>query len=466
MAILSDNGFPTFLFQCKTIDPAYVQPREIIDQPFIRKFAEALQTNNRLLVVKSRQMMASWIGCAYLIYRAATDGPGIHLIVSKEERSAKILIDRVRFLIDQHPDKEWAESVRCYSGTVAFPELGSRIISLPAAPYAVRGLSPQTVFWDEMAFTPNDEEIWAAIKPAVDSGGAFFGVSTPNGPSGVFARLVHSEEPGFTVFRIHYKDNPERDSQWETSARIGLSQSRWRCEYELSFEGGEGKVYDQFEETIHLLDQSYFPCRLPNGHLYRGIDFGYRHPAAVWAEYGENGVLTFFHCLVGDRLPLDQFVQEIRAVDAQYGISEKDFTFTAVDPAGAAKTDQGISPVEALLAAGFKLTWSQSSIAAGIEVVRMLLRDAGGNVRLKVDRRCGALIRGFQGYTWAPDGELPVKDGIHDHPMDALRYLAVNLHRAQHRLPDLTPLIQGLAPPPHCNPMITGIRLQASGFRK
>lgn len=179
------DGFPAFLFRCGTLDPSRTEPRKIEPIPFIRKFAEKLTSEPRLIVVKSRQMMASWIGCAYILFRALSTGAGIHLVLSKEERSAKELIERMRFLLESLSIDHSELGTSTITGTIAFRNLGSRIISLPASPYAVRGLSPRTVFWDEMAFTPNDEEIWAAVKPAVDSGGSFLGVSTPNGPSGV-----------------------------------------------------------------------------------------------------------------------------------------------------------------------------------------------------------------------------------------------------------------------------------------
>ncbi len=448
-------GFLDFLFQCRTFDPGHDGPRLIPDWPLVRDLATAMATQNRLVVVKSRQLMASWVGCAYLLYRAITSGPGLHLIVSKEERSARELIARIQFLWEFHEDFPADEKPRFLSGSVGFTELGSRILSLPASPHAVRGLSPRTVFWDEMAFAPHDEDIWTAIKPAADAGGQFIGVSTPNGPVGVFGRLVHESQEGFHIHRMHYADFPGRDDAWEARARAGLSEARWRREQELSFEGAEGRVYDQFDAAMHLLaDPFVIPEPGSGARFYRGIDFGYRRPAVVWLTRQADGSLTVFDSLVGDRWPLDQLVQEIRRVDARHGLSERDMTWTAVDPAGASKTDQGISPVEHLQAAGFKLVWRPSSIAPGIEVVRALLRDASGQVRLQVDpKRCGAVVRGFQGYAWGPDGETPVKDGEHDHPMDALRYLLVNLYTSQHPRPGPSARVGGLPPPPRNAPI-------------
>ncbi len=449
----NETGFLPFLLKCYTLDPAYDEPRLVPDWPHVRKLAIALEKHDRLLVVKSRQMLATWIGTAFILYRALTDGPGIHLVLSKEERSANELIERVRFLYEHVDDQFREHEANSLRGSFGFPALGSRILSLPAAPYAVRGLSPRTVFWDEMAFTPNSDEIWASVKPAVDAGGRFFGVSTPNGPAGTFARLVHGNEKGFITVRIHYRTNPERRSKWRAKARAGLSEARWRREQELSFEGAEGRVYDQFDPLVHIMKRTFKPD--PNGEtmLYRGIDFGYRRPAVVWVQQESDGSLVVFDCLLGDRCSLDQLVQEIERIDRFHGLDERDFALTGVDPAGAAMTDFGLSPVEGLQARGFRLKWRPSSISAGVEAVRALLRDANGNVRLNVHPRCETLIEAFHGYCWGPDGELPEKDGFYDHPMDALRYLVVNLPTSCPASLIPPPKVAGLPPPPRRNMM-------------
>lgn len=421
--------FLDFLSGLRTWDPKEVLPRPFPKWDYVERLANTLESHDRTLVVKSRQMMVTWIGCAYILYQALNSGPGVHLVISKEERSAKDMIDRIRFLLAYGWDDENRPPHKPLQGTILFPELDARIVSLPAAPHAVRGQSPRTVFWDEMAFTRPDEEIWTAVKPAVDSGGRFLGVSTPNGPLGVFYRLIQDNNERFAIEQVHYSENPERSDTWQESARVGLSEARWRREQELSFEGAEGRVYDQFNPQTHILASDFIPNRHSGSTLYRGIDFGYRHPAVLWAEEDPSGNLVVFAELLGDRMSIDQVIDEIRRIDASFNLNETDFTWTAVDPAGAAKTDFGISPVETLVHAGFKIVHRHANISPGVETVRSLLQDASGNVSLTVDPRCTRLLTAFEGYTWAESGDLPNKDGEHDHLMDALRYLVTNLPR-------------------------------------
>ncbi|GBE30384.1 terminase-like family protein [bacterium BMS3Bbin04] len=436
--------FPDFLQTLRTWDPQQIQPREFPNWEYVIQLANDLESSDRLLVVKSRQMMVTWVGCAFILFRALTDGPGVHLVISKEERSAKEMIDRIRFLYEHSQRDTEAQEFKASKTEITFPQLESRIVSLPAAPYAVRGQSPRTLFWDEMAFTPNDEEIWAAVKPAVDAGGRFFGVSTPNGPLGVFYNLIHDNSGRFSVNRIHYDENPERSSEWELKAKAGLSDACWRREQELSFEGAEGRVYDQFDPEIHLLKEEYMPGQCSRSRLFRSIDFGYRRPAVIWAEELEDGSLIIFAELQGNKWGLRTLMERIYEIDQRFGLSERDFTWTACDPAGAANSDFGISSVDKLGEAGYKLEYRTSNINPGVETVRALLQDASGTVSLHVDPRCTRLHTAFEGYAWDDSGDLPRKDGEHDHLMDALRYLVINLPRFKNVKATLSPRIDGM----------------------
>lgn len=435
-------SFPTFLTHCSTFNPGSNEPCPVPDWPYVTAIAEQMVAQDRLLVLKSRQMMVTWLACAYLLWKGLQGAPGVHLIISKEERSARELIARIQFLYDHLPSEMRVGKVTSSVSAFRFPDWKCRILSLPASPHAVRGLSPHTVLWDEIAFCRYDEDIWTAIKPAVDAGGQFIGISTPNGPTGVFASLAHDISGHFVVHRVHYKDNPTRNAHWLASARAGLSDAKWRREQELSFEGAEGRVYDQFNAQTHVLDEHNVGAE--GSRFYRGLDFGYRHPAVVWVEEKPSGELVVFDSLVGDRWSLAKLMDEMTVRDRQHNLTEKDFSWMAVDPAGAAKTDFGISPVESLEQAGYKLVFRTSNITPGVETLRSLLLDASGVVRLKVHKRCRELITAFDGYRWAKEGDLPLKDGEHDHIMDALRYLIINLPRYHRQAAQVPPRVGGL----------------------
>ena len=394
------------------------------DYPFARKLVEELQRNRILIVAKSRQMMATWIVCAYNLQQAIKDEPGIYLFLSKGARDSGELIKRLRIMIQNLPE-DLADGIVVKAGEVAFPS-GSRIIALPATEYAPRMHSPRGVFWDEMAFTPYSEGIWAAVKPAVDSGGGFVGVSTPNGTDNVFYELYTDPSNNFGKFKLHWTDHPFRNDQWAVEARQGLSEARWRQEYEVDFNVLADRVYDEFDPNHHVTSE-LFRWNRDNGRTYRGIDFGYRHPYVVWMQMFDDGSMIVFDEWEGNDATVEQMAQAIQSIDRKHGINEEAITWTACDPAGASVSDIGISSVERLGQIGFKLTWRPSEIMTGAEMIKSRLKDASGHIRLRFTPTVKRTIHHLCHYRWESGHNRPLKDDVHDHAMDALRYLIVNL---------------------------------------
>ncbi len=100
----------------------------------------------------------------------------------------------------------------------------------------------------------------------------------------------------------------------------------------------------------------------------------------------------------------------------------------ACDPAGAARHEQtALSDVQLLKSAGFVVRHRSSRIQDSLELVRTAVCSGTGEVKLYIHPRCKRLIAAMHGYRYADGGsELPIKDGTHDHLMDALRYFFVN----------------------------------------
>ncbi|HUV40404.1 MAG TPA: hypothetical protein VMW23_01280, partial [Sedimentisphaerales bacterium] len=70
----------------------------------------------------------------------------------------------------------------------------------------------------------------------------------------------------------------------------------------------------------------------------------------------------------------------------------------------------------------------------GIELIRRTIRSGDGQNRLIISPKCVRLIEALRCYHYPEDAagsgaELPLKDGVYDHPLDALRYFFVNYHR-------------------------------------
>jgi hypothetical protein len=395
------------------------------DFPYFPPLVDHLISNRQSLIVKSRQMFATWLTLTLLLWKATFKGAGVYLILSKNEKSAKELIQRLQFLIENCTLPR-LETGKFTTEEIEFKNQGSRIISLPATPEAPRMHSPAGVLWDELAFTPYQREIWTALKPALDSGGSFWGVSTSSGPTGLFADMAKNPESfNIKCFYLHYSANPAKDKEWEKQARRGLSDHAWRREYEISFDKSANAVYSEFNIDKNTFLNKTFGEKFK---IYHAIDWGFFHPVCLWIaeDFSEN--IYVFDELIGDKLTLLEFQKDILRKDKENNLDLSDIVFTACDPAGQSPGETGISPIARFQKLGMRMKFCSSKISEGIDLIKMFLGPESKS-KLLVKKSCTKLIEDFLGYEYEAEIEEPMKDNIHDHTLDALRYFFVNRFR-------------------------------------
>jgi len=393
------------------------------DYPYLRDFVKDMQQERLLIVLKSRQMLISWTVMAFIVWDCVLIGSSEVLVISKRETEAKDLLHRAKFIYNNLPEDVKVSIGYNNKNMLEFPGLHSRIISLPSSPDIGRSYSPKSIFWDEMAFTPFDEEVFQSLQPALDGGGSFIGVSSSNGINTKHGSLcMNNKEEGFKRLDIHYSSHPLKDENWKKEAKKGISIERWKQEQELSLETSGRRVYERFSERTHVIDWEY-NSSLP---VFRAIDFGYHTPAVLWIQVTADDVVIVFREWVGENNIIGEMVEQIKRGDRELGIDEDAVEMTYCDPAGSAVTDKGISSVDNLENNGIKVNYRASSLLAGIDLVREKLMDASGKVFLKVSRNCKRIISDFRQYSKKYKSEEPKKDNISDHTMDALRYFIVN----------------------------------------
>ncbi|OQA03369.1 MAG: Terminase-like family protein [Planctomycetes bacterium ADurb.Bin401] len=182
-------------------------------------------------------------------------------------------------------------------------------------------------------------------------------------------------------------------------------------------------VFAEFDPNLHIKSVEY-NSELP---LYRSIDFGFVNPfVCLWIQVDSKGVVRV----------IDEYVQSRRTIDYHADVlknrkpyNEEKVIMTFCDPAGSGVNDvTGTSPVSMLRAKGIRLRYKRSLVLEGVELVRKALRTGDGKSSLVISSRCGNLIQAMQSYHYPQSGsiETPQKDGVYDHPIDALRYFFVN----------------------------------------
>ncbi len=180
----------------------------------------------------------------------------------------------------------------------------------------------------------------------------------------------------------------------------------------------------------------------PNYPVHRGWDFGFRGMAMVaFQDDLDRRQLRGFISHVAQSCLLDTFADEmiLKCMRKFPGAEFIDYC----DPAGVQKT--GLSKnsyVDILRGKGLRLKYKNTLIEYGLSIIEEVLNSSvRGRPAMVFDTAgCRILIRALHsGYCNDKDrndvGVVPVKDGFHDHIVDAFRYMMTHLRQPGKPIP-------------------------------
>ncbi len=354
--------------------------------------------------------------------------------------------------------------LRGFTGTIQKPVLkekcrftnGSSVEVLTQSPTSVRGVHVQKLRCDEVELF--DPDVFEAAKFVTQSKdnikAAMEIVSTVHKPYGLMQKIIDDAEQNQTpIFKWCLWETIERcvdrscsrcplDNYCQGKAKQAAgylkiddcitqlrraSTSAFETEMLCKRPSLQNVVFDQFDPDIHVRPVGYNPL-LP---LYRAIDFGFTNPfVCLWIQADDTGMIRVIDEYVKRRVTIEVHAEEIKK---RTPCPEHTVSATCCDPAGAACNDvTGTSAVRELRTAGIATHYRKSEILTGIELIRRAVRNGAGQTHLMISPKCRRLIEAMRCYHY-PDkpteSELPEKDGVHDHPIDALRYFFVNVNR-------------------------------------
>lgn len=239
------------------------------------------------------------------------------------------------------------------------------------------------------------------------------------------------------LYSVH-KDNPRlwdaEKQAWTPEGVIylatleALSGVRKDRLYYGKWVQAEGAVYDQYNESIHLMNRFEIPR---DWRRFRVIDFGYTNPfVCQWWAQDHDGRLYLYREIYMSQRTVASHAAQIKELSAGEVFDRPVIA------------DHDAEDRATLAAAGIQTKAAAKDISTGIQAVQERLKVAGdGKPRLFIlrdslverDQRLADLHRPtctqdeFTGYIWPKgiDGkavkESPIKEN--DHGMDAMRYL-------------------------------------------
>ncbi len=285
---------------------------------------------------------------------------------------------------------------------------------------------------DEAAILP--KRTWEQyLRPTLsDRSGWVLFVSTPRGFNWLYDLYIRGQSSDYPEWESwqhashgsrYFRDSVE-------NLKHELTKETYLQEYEAQFTSFAGKVYP-FSRDVHVkrLDRN------DAWETYCSIDFGYRMPAVVWFQVGKVGGEHEVHII--DEIA---HTTDIRTDELADKILAKGYPVQKYfcDPAGeGVQSSSGLGDVQVFRRKGIsplshKTDKISRSIPSGIDLVRSYLENAEGNARLFIADTCKGIIADFENYRYPEKKEdrklkdEPLKDGYHDHGMDAVRYFFTN----------------------------------------
>ena len=303
----------------------------------------------------------------------------------------------------------------------------------------LRGTGQYFVILDEVTSwegTPGLKESWeSVIRPCITtrwspenaerfnapSPGRALIISTPKGYDHFYDMFNHQDiDTDWKSYHYTYKDSPYLSETEMDKVKLTVDPLKFSREYEASFEDSGANVFYNFSRAEHIDKDIEWPDY--NEPIFLGIDFNVGIQATS-AFYRRGDSIYFFDEFSGH--PDTDTLS--KAIKSRY----KDYSMIRAfpDPSGRAKKTAatGATDFSILEQHGIRCLARKKApaIADSAQAVNTKLKNARGDIGLKVHPKCEGIIRSFERTTWLennPDSLIIDKRTGEEHFSDGIRY--------------------------------------------
>ena len=386
--------------------------------------AEIYRSPARVKVVFSgRRFGKTRLGLTWLIEKCLTEpGSKSFYLAPSRKQARDIAWNDLKSMVPQ----SWL--TRIYESQLSLNFRNGSSLILAGADYAdgLRGQSARAIVVDEHAYVSNLQEMWeGALLPMLGTTrGEVLFISTPAGGGNFASELWERARntPDWARWSFKSTDGGWIDDTFVQEAKCSMDPILWRQEFEASIESLLGAVYPDFGKP-NIAPTEFWN----NERLVLGIDFN-RTP--------------FCACILqvqGDRLAvLKEYVLINSDTHEMARAVRKDFPYQEIlccpDPTGRrlqTSSAMGLSDHAILQKYSFRIKAPRApwSIRDKVSATRLMIRDANGHRRLKVDPRCKRVIRSLSNLEYRAGASVPDPKSDHSHMSDALGYSCIALQK-------------------------------------
>ena len=243
--------------------------------------------------------------------------------------------------------------------------------------------------------------------------------TTPKGFNWVYDEFAKEPRDDYWFESFSTAENPYLSADYIDSLKASYGGSFLRQEFYGEFISFEGLVYADFNPMKHIISE--YPPIEKIKRIECGIDWGFINPSvAIFAGFDNDDNMYVLSEIYESKLEIEQFIDKVKAMqdklDWQYGKKTEAYYCDPSEPMFIEKFNR----------AGLRGLQAQNEMVVGINEVTRRLADPPN---MFIHENCINLIDEVRQYRYAETKEgktikeQPIK--VHDHALDALRYLTM-----------------------------------------
>lgn len=208
---------------------------------FQEESIQDFQDNDRIIILKSRQLGISTTVAAYALWLILFHSDKNCLAVAIDQLTSKNLITKLHVMYAHLPS--WLRIKTTESNKLSIRLAnGSQIKAVASTGTTGRSEALSLVIMDEAAFIDNAEVLWASLQQTLSTGGKAIILSTPNGTENFFHNTWTKAESGenkYKTIRLPWQVHPDRDQAWrdKQDAELGARLAAQECDCDFSTSG-------------------------------------------------------------------------------------------------------------------------------------------------------------------------------------------------------------------------------------
>ena len=184
---------------------------------------------------KSRQVMMSWTITALMLHDCITQFARMNICQSKKEDDAADLIERARHIYIGLMALEipWLPAVKMTGDKIGtndkleFPSKKSQLRAIPQGGDIVRHLTISRMFADEMNHQPQFADGYDAAQPAIQGGGNYWAMGTPNGRNAAYRLMYGINDETDKPFGAHVVESRKTEPYMKPPDRLSVEEQRY-----------------------------------------------------------------------------------------------------------------------------------------------------------------------------------------------------------------------------------------------